>query len=135
MPALGFQKQFVEAVENGLDLIAGRPLRHPGVQPKIQTIRALRKRPFANDDRLFLYYGLRTKQCRKIGEATATAVHHIEIEAGIGRAVFVDREILPIRKIQELAKANGFADARSMVDWFEKTHGPHFEGQLIQWGE
>ena len=32
-----------------------------------------------------------------------------------------------------IAKADGFANAEEMVDWFEKQHGLPFEGWLIRW--
>ena len=30
---------------------------------------------------------------------------------------------------------DGFDSFAEMLEWFEKTHGLPFEGQLIQWGE
>jgi hypothetical protein len=41
---------------------------------KRQTIRAIRKYPFKVGDKLFLYTGCRTRQVRKLGEATAVEV-------------------------------------------------------------
>lgn len=67
MPALSFQKQFADQVATG---------------KKRQTIRAWRKRPFFTGDKLYLYTGLRTSSCRKLGEAVAARVVAIVIGTG-----------------------------------------------------
>jgi len=64
MPALNFKKQFIEKILSG---------------EKKQTIRAMRKRPFKVGDRLYLYTWMRTRWCRKLGEAVCTKVEHIKI--------------------------------------------------------
>lgn len=64
MPALNFKMQFADKVEKG---------------EKIQTIRATRKRPFRCGDKLYLYTGLRTKYCKKIGESVCHNVEDVEI--------------------------------------------------------
>lgn len=51
MPSLNFQKQFVTLIENG---------------QKRQTIRDKGKREFKPGDKLFLFYGLRTKLATNI---------------------------------------------------------------------
>ena len=117
MPLLGFQKQFAPLVESG---------------EKRQTIRAHRKRPFVKGDRLYLYTGLRTKQCRKLGEAVCTKVESIRIRTG--GAVLLGSQLLGVRQIQRISRDDGFDNAEEMVQWFEETHGLPFEGQLIRWG-
>jgi hypothetical protein len=44
---------------------------------KTQTIRALRKYPINVGDRLYLYWKLRTKQCKKLHEAICTEIFYI----------------------------------------------------------
>lgn len=41
---------------------------------KTQTIRKPRKHPIKEGDKLFIYFGLRTKQCEKLGEGIVTKV-------------------------------------------------------------
>ena len=134
MPALNFQKQFADAVESG---------------KKLQTIRAYRKdkRDPKPGDTLYLYTGMRTKQCRKLGEVECKDVKHfaltvrgpsgnvnMTLNCGFafgslsGGGQFRSR-------MTRLARADGFASAEEMVKWFEKTHGLPFEGLLIRWGK
>lgn len=116
MAALNFQKQFAEEVEIGR---------------KRQTIRAPRK-----DDRphcrvggpLTLYTGMRTKACRKLGDAVCTARKHVFMD---GCRLFVDGE--SIRDDDEFARRDGFENASAMYEWFGKTHGLPFVGTLIEW--
>lgn len=120
MPALGFKKQFADRVLSG---------------EKLQTIRALRKRPFAVGDKLHLYTGMRTKACRKLGEAVAARVHQISIGVGpLGTDITINGK--SCRGLREgIAVADGFSCSAEMLDWFRKTHGLPFHGQLIQWDE
>ena len=116
MPALNFQKQFVNKILNG---------------EKKQTIRAKRKRPFVRGDILYLYTGMRTKNCDKIGESFCIDIADVEI---------IDKEKIKIDGMElnrflrdELASNDGFKNYYEMVEWFEKTHGLPFKGQLIKW--
>ena len=64
MAALNFQKQFAPDVESGI---------------KLQTIRAKRKNPIKEGETLYLYTGMRTKKCRKLGEVKCYSVLPFEI--------------------------------------------------------
>jgi len=109
MPALNFQKQFTDAVESG---------------KKCQTIRAYRKvRDPKVGDTLYLYTGMRTKQCRKLGEVECTSVEHVKI----------GRYCASMSHKDDFAQADGFDTYGAMLDWFEQTHGLPFEGLLIRW--
>lgn len=116
MPALNFQKQFVKSVEFG---------------KKRQTIRAMRKRPFRVGDKLYLYYGMRTKQCRKLGESKALFVGDIYIEKTY--LITINGNHQYEDQIINLAKLDGFKSPKEMARWFEKNHGLPFEGQIIKW--
>lgn len=118
MPALNFQKQFAEAVESG---------------NKCQTIRAYRKdgRDPKVGDTLYLYYGMRTTQCRKLGEAECSDVRGILIQRPWIQIVS-DDPALPADP-DMIARDDGFQDFGAMLDWFEKTHGLPFNGILIRW--
>ena len=119
MPALNFQKRFAHLVESG---------------EKCQTIRKHRKDGRATarvGDRLYLYTGMRTRGCRKIGEAVCTQTASIVIDDT--HAVFLDHQIQTIPETTALAQRDGFAGFYSMMEWFEETHDMPFDGMLIEW--
>lgn len=118
MPAFNFQPGFADAVESG---------------KKRQTIRAYRKdgrQPCFVRDRLTLYTGMRTKECRKLGEALCTAVQTVQLDAD---HLIINGTIAGDRKREKLAREDGFLSFKDMRDWFEKTHGLPFNGYLIKW--
>lgn len=127
MPAINFQTQFAPLVENGI---------------KRQTIRAARKRPIRVGDTLFLYTGMRTKQCRRLLVATCKFTAQIRIEKDPKMARFDPRPTAyPIVYLDgwrgcnplSIAISDGFKNLGEMVKWFYKTHGLPFVGQLIRW--
>lgn len=66
MPAYSFKLRFVAFVLDG---------------SKLHTIRKRRKKGFAKTgDRIFLYYGLRTAQCRKLAESSCINTCSIAID-------------------------------------------------------
>lgn len=129
MPVLNFQARFAEIVRTG---------------SKRQTIRARRK-DFRNPkrgDRLYLYTGMRTKQCRKLGEARCLSVEGIQVlgDKPSGEyGVFTYDRNWPGRTTEKrhelLARNDGFESFDEMLDWFRKTHGLPFDGLLIRWGK
>lgn len=132
MPLLNFKKQFATMVGAGLTVRTTSP---PGTVETIikrQTIRAKRsdgKNPHAGE-MLYLYTGLRTKSCRKLGEAVCMSVEEISIyQAGIVRG----GEWLTIRDQELLARADGFQNFSEMAAWFERVHGLPFWGLLVKW--
>jgi len=82
VPAANFQTQFRDGVENGFDSLEGRPLRHAGVEPKTNTIRAMRKRPFRVGDRFVAYWALRSKSTTLLGEGVVVEVKDFELRLG-----------------------------------------------------
>ena len=120
MPAINFQKKFAAAVESG---------------EKKQTIRAPRRdgKPTATvGARLYLYTGLRTKVCRKLGEGICTKTSQLVINEE--RTIIINgTPILSGREEDAFARADGFKDAFDMTNWFATTHGLPFEGSLIEW--
>lgn len=129
MPALNFQKQFADAVEDG---------------DKRQTVRAIRKDGRAHckvGDTLKLYTGMRTKSCRLLGAAKVTRIRPIKINS---TSMEIDGQKLPSaihsrdqleQTDNEFAEADGFKSFMDMAEWFDDTHGLPFEGVLIQWAE
>lgn len=114
MPALNFKKQFADKVERG---------------EKRQTIRKGNR--VKTGDKLFLYTGQRTKECRKLGEAVCKEVYDIVI-ANEDEIYFDDCILIGIEK-EQLAKDDGFDCTADMIDWFKDTHGLPFVGQVIRW--
>lgn len=124
MPAYNFQPQFAALVESG---------------QKRQTIRQTDKgaKPGAT---AYLYTGMRTKGCRKLGEGTITDVLPIQIGRngcgepyativgpdGVSRWVVHD-------DLAALAAADGFSNAAEMTQWFDRQYGLPFAGYLHQW--
>ncbi len=113
---------------------------------KRQTIRAGRKRPPRAGERLQLYVGMRTKQCRKIiSDPVCTEVRviviqidpaHPQIIAEIDFGDFKLRE----HEIERFAVADGFVATegcsarRAMGNFWMRHHGPgEFLGLLIRW--
>lgn len=115
MPALNFKQRFAPDIESG---------------KKRQSIRANRKRPFVCGDTLFLYTGMRTKSCRKLGETTATYVADISI---YNNTVIEAGEELSRSDKRKLAREDGFENVSDFLTFFKESHGLPFQGQLIQW--
>lgn len=127
MPALNFQKQFAPLVESG---------------EKRQTIRAYRKdgRDPKPGDTLYLYTGMRTKACRKLGEVECKSASEVMVFRRGAVMKNPDDESDRIIRNDEnfdaadaFAEEDGFGSMAEMAAWFEKTHGLPFEGLLIRW--
>lgn len=118
MPILNFKKQFAPAVESW---------------EKRQTIRAKRKdgRDPKTGQTLYLYTGLRTKVCRKLGEAICKEVVPTTIENDL--YTILGTESLDTPDELALAKADGFDNLSNFYDFFDRTHGLPFHGLLIRW--
>ncbi len=116
MPALNFQARFASLVESGRKRQTIRPYRKDGRDPK-------------PGETLYLYTGMRTKVCRKLGEATCSSIYHVTIRKN---------EIwlyggLNFRSLDDFARADGFRNFSEMEKWFERYHKLPFSGMLIQW--
>lgn len=116
MPALNFKGGFAHWVEKG---------------QKCQSIRPIRKRPIQEHDRLFLYTGMRTRKCRKLGEATVIRVRPITIEEG----AVIHLEGFPCTplNVEGFVFDDGFASISEFTEFFRKQYGLPFRGVLIQW--
>jgi hypothetical protein len=121
---LNFQKQFVEVVEKGA---------------KCRTIRVIGSKaaPVAGQT-LRLYTGQRTKLCKKIKDVLCKGVTPITFSAA--GFIWVKNngfsEALNYKESLEFAKADGFLNTTSMIDFFKKNYGEDFyklQYQLIEW--
>ena len=115
MPAINFKKQFAPMVEAGV---------------KRQTIRPMRKNRFLCGDTLYLYTGMRTKQCHKLGETKCLHVHEVRMtESGMK----LDGVALAPSGIDQLARDDGFHGVEDFREFFRNQYGFPFHGQLIKW--
>lgn len=118
MALIGYQKRFAELVETG---------------QKLQTVRKNRTRPIRVGDPLFHHVGLRTKNCRKLGESICTGVKKVSINEH-GRLV-IDGGIVAENGRERFARADGFGGWEEMLLWIQRTHGLPFYGQVILWAD
>ncbi|MCK5610976.1 ASCH domain-containing protein [Candidatus Pacearchaeota archaeon] len=116
MPALNFKKEFAPLVESG---------------KKKQTIRQVRKNPIKAGDTLYLYTGMRTKQCRKLREETCTRAQAFSID--VGGVAYLGGKQLDWDSATELAIKDGFDKYRAFRKFFNNQYGLPFEGVLIEW--
>jgi hypothetical protein len=126
MPAYNFKAKFAEAVENGFRQASGQPVPE-GAEIKRQTVRMKRKRPTRPGDTIYGYAGMRTKGCRKLGEAPAIDVEPVDIHPGyvlphVGSIRVGGRILDPDERLQ-FVQADGFADEREFFRFFEQTYG------------
>lgn len=123
MPAYNFKKEFASLVESG---------------QKQQTIRQT-SRGAKVGGTAYLYTGMRTKVCRKLGEGTIIEVLQIAItrtRTGSPYAYTISngkRDHYAMTGLDELARADGFASRSEMVSWFENQYGLPFNGYLHKW--
>jgi hypothetical protein len=129
MGALSFKARFVDAVKAGLQRKKGG---------KRQSIRNFRKRPLKVGETLYLYYGMRTKWCTKLGVSSVQSRQVIVIsETGI---IIYDEmpdrknaKCSPLLKMARLydtkaklnrfARADGFKDFEDMKAFWRSEHG------------
>lgn len=112
MPSLSFQKEFATP-------ILARAKRH--------TIRAVSLKPRARvirlGDTLYLFTGMRTKFCRRIGAAVCTDIKPIELDLLSERVNISGRpSILRSDAIDGFAKSDGFEDWAALKAFWWKMH-------------
>lgn len=94
-------------------------------------------------DKLTLYTGLRTKECRKLGEAEVEGVYYIEIlQQDIKDVYSIKYEDnsnssawykLTKQELQKLAKADGFENVDDFFNFLKNHYGDKFKGKIIKW--
>jgi hypothetical protein len=115
MYVANFQTRFVALVEQGKKRQTIRAERKDGRQPRV-------------GDTIRLYAGMRTKNCRLLGEYVIVSVDRVVIDE---RGISINGEFVLER--QAFAIADGFENWEQMKTWFSNTHGPDFWGWLIKW--
>ncbi len=122
MPAYNFKKEFAHAVETG---------------QKMQTIRPERRRPTKPGERLKLYTGMRTKNCRLLVDTICKNVRPVEIHS---THIVVGGLVLSSEERIELAANDGFDSLELFYDFFRNIYGltkqsPLENMELIEWHE
>jgi len=140
MVAYSFKKRFIEPILTGLGIAlhSFSDLPPPG---------ALGKRRHARPgEAVQLYTAMRTKQCRKIGDARCVSVEGVLLKWSEWPS-FCTFDIIeldgrakrhgptrPIDDMEEFARLDGFPDLAAMRKfWADEHGGATFEGVLIKW--
>lgn len=116
MPAYNFKPKFAHLVERG---------------EKRQTIRPKRRRPTRPGDMLYFYVGMRTKHCRKLGQAVCKDTVPVLITDDF--SVAIGGQELSFDEEKILLKADGFLTIGEFYEFFAYHYGLPFEGEIIKW--
>lgn len=122
MVAYNFKREFVGPIRSGR---------------KRWTVRRNGKRPHAQRGQaLQLYYGLRSSQAAKIGDAVCAMSLPIVIDVTADKIVSIELGGLPVDDLEQFAISDGFESLACMHLFFLNMHGVgRFEGTLIGWDE
>lgn len=138
MPGISFKARFAPAVENGLALLAHKPLPHRGIDPKFQTIRKRRKHEILNGDLLKLWQQQRSPERRKLGDSVCTLIIPLEIHwTGVRWRNVIDRWcwIRGRPALDTFAQRDGLDEWDDMRWFFRLEHEmPCRNLVLIGWG-
>ncbi len=120
MVAINFQARFADLVASGR---------------KTQTIRG--KNRFKTGDKLQLYTGQRTKDCRKLADVDPICLGVWEIKISDDSIMIVDDDANSMMRddLDKFAQKDGFKNFTEMSDWFQVNHGLPFYGYLVKWGK
>lgn len=111
MPAYNFKKEFRQKILRG---------------EKRTTIRRRRKRPTQVGNLLYLYIGMRTKQCKRIAVARCRKITPIIIWPEICEMAIVEEggkhTLLQPHQVVAIAWLDGFDDALKFYDFFYERY-------------
>lgn len=121
MPAFSFKGQFIDRIEDGTK---GGTIRNYG-----------KRNPVLPGQILYLYFGMRTKYCRKIKEAPCVEVWDITVtekdavlKAGESQVWIVHPDTL-----NQFAVSDGFKDWETMKRYWQLNGGLPFKGFHARW--
>lgn len=120
MPAYNFQSQFAALVESGAKRSTIRPWRKDGRDPK-------------TGDTLYLYTGMRRKECRRLLTAMCLAAAPIEVNSARRYVIADTGKRLTEEQLTTLAKGDGFESVDAFFAFFAGRYGPIVCGLLINW--
>lgn len=138
MTAYSFKKYFAEPIISGRKrqtIRAPRKARKGSVDPLDEFARMIQGH-VQPGGALQLYTGMRTRHCRKIGDAKCTLVVPIVISFKPARVkIYGEPLIKTIADLNEFSRSDGFKDWLDMVAFWEKENGAPVEwsGVLIRW--
>lgn len=110
---LSFKPQFVPAIVAGV---------------KIHTIRVDAPNRWAPSKRIHFATGVRTSNYQQFYEDECRSVQSVALDPEYKVAV-VDRKVLSDKRLELLAKNDGFASVEDFWKWFDKP----FTGKIIHW--
>lgn len=105
---------------------------------KVHTIRAPRRRPIIPGDTLHLFTGMRTRQCRRIGEAECISISSVRLYLFLDMVVVAgDARIIGTPALNAFAVCDGFSDWDELKAFWRREHGDvaEFFGSIIFWGD
>lgn len=106
MPQLNFYRRFADDVESG---------------KKLQSIRT---RGFPIGAPVYLFTGLRTTACKRLGLGTVTKVREVVIDyRNYVPVIKIDGVTLSSKSMEEFARKDGFPGLDEFIDFF----GDHYE--------
>jgi hypothetical protein len=117
--SLSFKAQFAPLVESG---------------EKRQTIRLQTTRKAYPTDTLYLFTGMRTKNCRRLANVKCLLAEDLEIDTR--REMIISKEKRPFGKkfALEIAQLDGFEDLTSFFDFFRQQYGDGIHAmRLYRW--
>ena len=134
MVAYSFKKRFIEPIRVGLSTIS----LSFDCPPKRQTIRALGKRRHARrGETLQLYTAMRTRQCRKIGDARCVKTDNITLRicSDGDLLVTIGGKLMLPADVDGFAQDDGFEGHEDMWLFWRENHPDteYFNGVLILW--
>lgn len=123
MVAYSFKARFVEPIRLGT---------------KRQTIRAPRKgnsRHARPGEAVQLYYGLRTRQCFRIGDAICCGLVGVFLGLSCDEVLLDGEAFRGVLALDHFAALDGFASWDEMKLFWDVEHPglSEFEGSLVQW--
>lgn len=136
MVAYSYRKRFVDPIKVGLGLMGSIPFGGgPEIEPKMQTIRADRKRHARPGEEIQHYCGMRTRGCFLIGRSICLSVVPLQMQVR-EHTMFTMVDGCPIGggHIHAFARADGFRSGEDMLRFWQAEHGiGDFSGVLIKW--
>ena len=121
MPALNYKKEVVHKLKPGL----GQTIRPAG--------KPVRMKQFRPGVKLYHFTGMRTKNCRKLGESTVSEVVPITIKRIFehGYRFWIKNQLITTWEILRLAKEDGFeydaadptdSPINNMINFFQNAY-------------
>ncbi|MBA3470909.1 MAG: hypothetical protein H0T53_14830 [Herpetosiphonaceae bacterium] len=116
MPAYNFRRVFTELILSGAKNCTIRPPR--------------RHRPTRPGDPLYLFVGMRTKQCQRLGQAICLSVEPISID---DEQIVLAGRPLNHQECHDLIQRDGFVSSVEFYAFFRQQYGLPADLELITW--